>query len=97
MPQRPNAPSTPWRRCIERDSPSLVDSHVGAVGPEVHVSGERLIAGLRLLGWSAVSFIPVAAVLAGLNLAIALAIIRERGRLLAAAPAVGAVEGVATP
>jgi len=57
-----------------------------------------IFVGLHFMGWGAVSFIPVAAVLAGLNLAIALAIIRERARLLADAPAVGAAEGsVATP
>jgi AAA family ATP:ADP antiporter len=50
--------------------------------------------GLHLLHWESVDFIPLAAILAGISLAIALAIIRERSRLLAAQSTAGSNTGL---
>lgn len=72
----------PLSRQEKYEARAVIDSFGQRIGDLLQAG--LIFAGLHIIGLDSIQFIPVAAVLAGISLVIAFALIRERSRLLAA-------------
>ena len=77
----------PLGRQEKYEARAVIDSFGQRLGDLMQAG--LIFVGLHLMGWVAIDFIPLAAVLAAGSLAIAILLVRERGRLLAAAQSEG--------